>query len=182
MSLPDQIGAYKIDRELGRGGMGVVYLAHDASLNRPVAIKVLPEHVADDEERLARFSREARTLASLNHPNVAGIYGVEEQEGQRYLVLEFVEGESLAERLDRGPLDPRASVAPGGAAGVVTRRGPVGAGPGGEREGWGEEERTEGEETKRSAHPSLISIPAGGDKSRGRSASISGSRPSADRR
>jgi eukaryotic-like serine/threonine-protein kinase len=91
-------------REIGRGGMGVVYLARDARLERDVAIKALPEELAQDPVRLERFEREARTMASLNHPNVAGIHGVEEQEGSRYLVLEFVDGESLAERLDRGPL------------------------------------------------------------------------------
>ena len=84
--------------------MGVVYLGHDTRLDRPVAIKALPEHLAADPERLARFEREARTLASLTHPNVAGIYGVEEQGVQKYLVLEYVEGETLADRLDRGPL------------------------------------------------------------------------------
>jgi len=84
--------------------MGVVYLGHDPRLARDVAIKALPDHLAEDPDRLARFEREARTLASLNHPNVAGIYGVEEQEGRKYLVLEYVEGETLAERLDRGAL------------------------------------------------------------------------------
>jgi Tol biopolymer transport system component len=100
----ERIGPYAIARELGRGGMGVVYLATDPRLDRRVAIKALPEHLASDPDRLARFEREAKTLASLNHPNVAGIHGVEEHEGARYLVLEFVEGETLAERLDRGPL------------------------------------------------------------------------------
>jgi Tol biopolymer transport system component len=98
------IGPYAIERELGRGGMGIVYLATDARLGRKVALKALPEHFADDPDRLARFEREARTLAALSHPNVAGIYGVEEHDGRRYLILEFVEGESLADRLDRGPL------------------------------------------------------------------------------
>jgi len=101
---PDAIGPYTITRELGRGGMGVVYLGHDTRLDRAVAIKALPEALAQDPERLARFEREARTLASLNHPNIAGIHGVEEHEGARYLVLEYVEGETLAEMLDRGPL------------------------------------------------------------------------------
>ncbi len=99
-----RIGPYQIERELGRGGMGIVYLARDSRLDRQVAIKALPEHVALDPERLARFEREARSLAALNHPNVAGIYGVEEHEGHRYLILEYVEGQTLAERLDRGPL------------------------------------------------------------------------------
>src|SRR5262245_62462924 len=93
------IGAYKIDREIGRGGMGVVFLAHDTRLGRAVALKALPDDVASDPDRLQRFEREARVLASLNHPNVAVIYGLEESEGHRYLALEKVDGESLAERL-----------------------------------------------------------------------------------
>ncbi len=102
---PAQIGQYSVEREIGRGGMGVVYLARDSKLDRAVAMKALPEHLAGDAERLARFEREAKTLAQLSHPNVAGIYGVEEQDGQRFLILEYVEGETLAERLDRGPLE-----------------------------------------------------------------------------
>ncbi len=98
------IGPYSIDREIGRGGMGVVYLGHDTRLDRPVAIKSLPEHLAQDPDRLTRFEREAKTLASLNHPNVAGIHGIEEHDGAKYLILEYVEGETLAERLDRGSL------------------------------------------------------------------------------
>ncbi len=100
----EQIGPYVIERELGRGGMCVVYLGRDTRLDRAVAIKSLPEHLAQDPDRLARFEREAKALAQLNHPNVAGIYGVEVFEGHRYLILEFVEGETLADRLDRGPL------------------------------------------------------------------------------
>jgi serine/threonine protein kinase len=95
------IGPYPIEREVGRGGMGVVYRGQDPRLKRTVAIKVLPDAFARDPERLARFEREARMLASLTHPNVAGIYGIEESEGRRFLVLEFVEGETLAERLQR---------------------------------------------------------------------------------
>jgi len=102
--MEDRIGQYEILREVGRGGMGVVYLAHDARLDRDVAIKSLPGHLATDPGRLERFEREAKTLASMNHPNLAGIYGVEEQDGARYLVLEYVDGETLADRLDRGPL------------------------------------------------------------------------------
>jgi eukaryotic-like serine/threonine-protein kinase len=104
-SHPDQLGPYTIDREIGRGGMGVVYLGRDSRLDRDVAIKALPEHFASDPDRLARFEREARTLASLSHPNVAGIYGVEEHDGAKYLILEYVEGETLADRLDRGPME-----------------------------------------------------------------------------
>ncbi len=95
---------YRITEEIGRGGMGVVYEAEDTKLARKVAIKVLPEIFAADPERLARFEREARVLASLNHPNIAAIYGVEEADGKRFLVLELVEGETLAERLSRSAL------------------------------------------------------------------------------
>ena len=98
------IGPYPIEREIGRGGMGIVYLGRDTRLDRRVAIKVLPDVFAADPERLARFEREARLLASLNHPNIAAIYGLEEANGRRFLVLEYVEGETLAERVARGPL------------------------------------------------------------------------------
>ncbi|MEJ2207240.1 MAG: protein kinase, partial [Gemmatimonadota bacterium] len=100
----ERIGSYPIEREIGRGGMGVVYLGRDTRLDRPVAIKVLPEAFASDPERLARFEREARLVASLNHPNIAGIYGLEEDGGHRFLALEYVEGETVAERITRGPL------------------------------------------------------------------------------
>jgi serine/threonine-protein kinase len=103
---PQTLGPYRIDRELGRGGMGVVYLGHDTRLDRAVAIKALPEDLAADPDRLARFEREARTLASLTHPNIAGIYGVEEAAGRKYLVLEYVEGETLDARLARAPVPP----------------------------------------------------------------------------
>ncbi len=99
-----QIGTFKIERELGRGGMGVVYLARDTRLDREVAIKALPADFAGDAGRLARFQREAKVLASLNHPGVASIYGLEQVGSEHYLVLEYVEGESLATRLARGPL------------------------------------------------------------------------------
>jgi Tol biopolymer transport system component len=101
---PQTIGSYPIERELGRGGMGIVYLARDPRLQRLVAIKVLPDAFARDPERLARFEREARLLASLNHPNIAAIHGLEEDGGHRYLILEYVEGETLAEHLGRGAL------------------------------------------------------------------------------
>ncbi|MBO6512987.1 MAG: protein kinase [Phycisphaerales bacterium] len=102
--MMEPIGPYEISRELGRGGMGVVYLAMDTHLDRLVAIKALPAELAADPARLERFEREAKTLAQLNHPNLAGIHGIEEQDCAKYLVLEFVEGESLADRLDRGPI------------------------------------------------------------------------------
>ena len=99
-----KLGPYEIVAPLGSGGMGEVYRARDARLGRDVAIKALPEAFASDPERLARFEREARLLASLSHPNVGAIHGLEEADGHRYLVLEFVEGETLGRRLARGPL------------------------------------------------------------------------------
>ena len=99
-----RLGPYEITAAIGAGGMGEVYRATDTKLNRDVAIKVLPAEVARDPERLARFKREAQLLASLNHPNIAAIHGLEEADGKPFLVLELVEGEDLAERLKRGPI------------------------------------------------------------------------------
>ncbi len=101
-----RLGPYEITAPLGAGGMGEVYRARDARLSRDVAIKALPETFARDPERLARFEREAKLLASLNHPNVGAIFGLEEADGQRFLVLELVEGETLAARVARGALPP----------------------------------------------------------------------------
>jgi len=98
------LGHYRITAKIGEGGMGVVYRAHDERLDRDVAIKVLPEDVAEDPQRLARFEREAKLLASLNHTNVAILHGHEEHEGHRFLVMELVEGEDLAARIKRGPI------------------------------------------------------------------------------
>ena len=98
------LGHYRVGEQLGRGGMGEVYLADDLNLNRKVALKFLPDVFTGDPERMARFEREAKLLASLNHPNIAAIYGLEQAEGKRFLVLELVEGETLAQRLSKGPL------------------------------------------------------------------------------
>ncbi len=95
---------YEIIRELGKGGMGEVYLAEDTTLKRQVAIKVLPQQYALDKERLTRFEREARLLALLNHPNIAIIHSLDKFDGQQFLVMELVEGDTLAERLKKGPL------------------------------------------------------------------------------
>ena len=99
-----RLGPYEITVPIGAGGMGQVYRARDTNLGRDVAIKVLPDLFAEDPERLARFQREAQVLASLNHPNIASIYGLEEVEGVRALVLELVEGPTLAERIAQGPI------------------------------------------------------------------------------
>jgi eukaryotic-like serine/threonine-protein kinase len=97
-------GTYRIVSLLGAGGMGEVYRAHDSKLRRDVAIKVLAASFADDPDRLQRFEREARLLAALNHPNVGGIHGLEERDGIHALVLELIEGDTLAERLEHGPV------------------------------------------------------------------------------
>lgn len=100
-----RLGLYEIVSPLGSGGMGEVYQAHDTRLGREVAIKVLPDVFLKDPERLSRFEREARVLASLNHPSVGAIHGLEESDGRRFLVLELVPGETLAQRLSQGPLE-----------------------------------------------------------------------------
>ena len=102
--IGSRVGPYEITAKLGEGGMGVVFRAKDLHLGREVALKVLPEGFTQDPERLARFEREARLLAQLNHPNIASIYGLEESAGTRALVMELVEGPTLAERLESGPL------------------------------------------------------------------------------
>ncbi len=99
-----RLAHYEILEPIGKGGMGEVYRARDTKLERDVAIKVLPEEFAKDKERLARFEREAKLLASLNHPNIASIYGLEESDGVKALVLELVEGPTLAERIAEGPI------------------------------------------------------------------------------
>lgn len=107
VAIKTQLGPYLVLAPLGAGGMGEVYRAKDSRLDREVAIKVLPEALARDKERILRFEREAKVLASLNHPNIAAIYGFEEFEGKRFLVMELAEGETLAERLNRGPIPIR---------------------------------------------------------------------------
>jgi serine/threonine protein kinase len=95
---------YEISAQIGRGGMGEVYQAKDTKLGRDVAIKVLPEEFARDADRVARFQREAKLLASLNHPNIAAIYGLEEAEGTHFLVMELIEGDTLRDRIKSGPV------------------------------------------------------------------------------
>jgi serine/threonine-protein kinase len=98
------LGPYEIQFALGAGGMGEVYRARDSKLSRDVALKVLPEAFALDPDRVTRFKREAQVLASLNHPNIAAIYGLEESDGLQALVLELVEGPTLADRIAQGPI------------------------------------------------------------------------------
>ena len=94
------LGEYQILELLGKGGMGEVYRGRDKKLCRDVAVKTLPAEFARDAERVKRFQREARILAALNHPNIAAIYGLEDSDGHSFLVLELVEGESLAQRIE----------------------------------------------------------------------------------
>src|SRR5262245_47346758 len=107
LSPGTRFGPYEIAGLLGQGGMGEVYRARDPRLHRDVALKVLPPALAGDPERVARFAREAQTLAALQHPNIAVIYGIEEQDSQRALVMELVEGATLADRVATGPLEWR---------------------------------------------------------------------------
>ena len=113
LNVGTRIGPFLVKSSLGEGGMGVVFRALDTKLQREVALKLLPEHFADDPERLARFQREAQVLASLNHPNIAQIYGLEESDNARCIVMELVEGETLQERLKRGaiPIDEALPIA-----------------------------------------------------------------------
>src|SRR5215831_16148139 len=106
-----RIGPYEVTLPLGEGGMGVVFRAHDTRLQRDVALKLLPDHFADDADRLLRFQREAQVLASLNHPNIAQIYGLEETGNTRCIVMELVEGETLADRIARGPIPVEEAIA-----------------------------------------------------------------------
>ncbi|MGH9675019.1 MAG: serine/threonine-protein kinase, partial [Bryobacteraceae bacterium] len=104
-------GHYQVLEKLGAGGMGEVWRARDTRLNRDVAIKLLPPAFTQDRDRLARFAREAQMLASLNHPNIAAIHGLDYSDGGPFLVMELVPGETLAERLDRGAIEPEETLA-----------------------------------------------------------------------
>src|SRR6201998_728705 len=99
-----RLGPYEVLSAIGAGGMGEVYRARDTRLNRIVAVKILPDHLSGRAELRERFEREARTIASLNHPHICTLYDVGHQNGTDYLVLEYLEGETLAERLKKGPL------------------------------------------------------------------------------
>src|ERR1700756_2986514 len=99
-----QLGPYEILSAIGAGGMGEVYRARDTRLDRIVAVKILPDHLSDRAELRERFEREARTVASLNHPHICTLYDIGQQDGTDFLVMEYLEGETLAERLKKGPL------------------------------------------------------------------------------
>src|SRR3984893_4290075 len=104
LSTGTRPGPYEIRAAIGAGGMGEVYRATDTTLRRDVALKVLPAAFVRDSDRMARFSREAQMLAALNHPNIAAIYGVEESGGVRALVMELIDGPTLADRIAAGPI------------------------------------------------------------------------------
>jgi serine/threonine protein kinase len=101
-----RFGVYEVGEPIGSGGMGEVYRATDTSLKRDVALKVLPAAFVADSDRLARFQREAEILASLNHPNIAQVYGLEKANDQTAIVMELVEGPTLADRIKQGPIPP----------------------------------------------------------------------------
>ena len=113
LSAGDKLGPYEILSPLGAGGMGEVYKARDTRLDRSVAVKVLPEHIAKREDLRARFEREARAVASLNHPNICTLHDIGSQDGVSYMVMELMEGETLAARIERGaiPLEQALSYA-----------------------------------------------------------------------
>ena len=100
----DRLSQYEVVEAIGAGGMGEVYRARDTRLDRDVAIKVLPDEFSRDKDRLARLEREAKLLAQLNHPNIATLHGLEEAHGQKFIVMELIEGETLAERIASGPI------------------------------------------------------------------------------
>src|SRR5262249_51959281 len=106
MSLPPgvRLGPYEIQSQVGAGGMGEVYRARDTRLDRTVAVKILPQRLADTAEVRERFDREARAISCLNHPNICHLYDVGKQDSVSYLVMEYLQGETLADRLRKGPL------------------------------------------------------------------------------
>src|SRR5215470_16586433 len=106
LQIGQQLGSYEITSLIGKGGMGEVYRARDSKLKRDVAIKALPDEFSRDPDRVSRFQREAEVLASLNHPNIAAIYDFQEAQDSRFLILEMIDGEDLAERIQRGPIQP----------------------------------------------------------------------------
>ena len=125
LEIGSTLGVYQVTAAIGAGGMGEVYKARDTKLDRDVALKILPDAFVNDPERLARFQREAKVLASLNHPNIAAIYGLEDEGESPALVLEYVEGPTLQDRIAQGPI-PLDDALP--IARQICRRGLNGAG------------------------------------------------------
>ena len=113
ITVGTQLSSYELTALLGKGGMGEVHRARDTKLKRDVAIKILPKEFSRDQDRVSRFQREAEVLASLNHTNIAAIHDLQEANGSRFLILELVEGETLADRIARGalPVDEALSIA-----------------------------------------------------------------------
>ena len=111
LSAGTRLGPYEVLSALGAGGMGEVYRARDTKLGREVALKVLPESFTKDPDRVARFRREAQVLALLSHPHIGAIYGLEEANGQQFLVLELIDGETIAHHIAKGPLPVDEAVA-----------------------------------------------------------------------
>ena len=104
LSTGDHLGSYEVTAKIGQGGMGEVSQAIDTRLDRTVALKVLPAHAAADPDRRQRFEREARTISSLNHPHICTLHDIGRQDGTDFLVMEYLEGETLAQRLTKGAL------------------------------------------------------------------------------
>ena len=124
LSPGTRIGIYEVTAKIGEGGMGEVYQARDTTLDRDVALKVLPEAFTADPDRLARFRREAKVLASLNHPNIGAIYGLESSGDIQALVLELIEGPTLADRIAEGPIPVDDALAASGTPGTRVSRKP----------------------------------------------------------
>src|SRR5271157_5231077 len=110
LSPGTKLGPYEIIAAIGAGGMGEVYRARDSRLDRDVAIKVLPESFAGDADRLRRFEQEARTVAALNHPNILGVHDIGQNQGSPYMVCELLEGETLREKMQEGPIPQRRAI------------------------------------------------------------------------
>jgi serine/threonine protein kinase len=110
MNIGDLVGPYRVLGKIGEGGMGQVYRARDTRLDRDVAIKILPAHVAQDPDRRSRFEREARAVAALSHPNILAIYDVGTRDGTAYAVTELLEGETLRQRVQTGAMPPRKAI------------------------------------------------------------------------